>query len=77
MKRFNIAVEIHGLASVIVEAENEEQAKQIAFEQENWGDNDFFWWHTEESRCAISDTEMEHPYGFTNIDELSEEWKQI
>ena len=70
MKRFNIAVEIHGLASVIVEAENEEQAKQIAFEQENWGDNDFFWWHTEESRCAISDTEMEHPYFYVKLPKM-------
>ncbi len=40
--KYNVAVEIHGLASVIVEAENIEEAKKKAFAEDQFGANGYW-----------------------------------
>lgn len=72
--KYNVAVEIKGLASVVVEAENMEEAKRKAFEGELFGTNGYWWWHSDDARCAVSTTEFIHPDGVMSVDELNEEW---
>lgn len=76
--KFNICIEIKGTASQIVEADNIEEAKKKAFEQGNWGENDYFWWYDDNSKVAVSSTDMQHPYENTDLSELpSDEWEYI
>jgi hypothetical protein len=72
--KYNVAVEIHGLASVIVEAENIEEAKKKAFAEDQFGANGYWWWYVNQDRCAVSTTEMMHPDGVMSVDDLNGDW---
>lgn len=75
--KYNVAVEIHGLASVIVEAENIEEAKKKAFAENQFGTNGYWWWYVNQDRCAASTTEMTHPDGVMSVDDLNGDWVKL